>query len=111
ARLGIVNEILSRLVSVTDGANRLAVDGHVKEDRRLMRVIIPDIVAELGVAPDELTGHRVERHRGIGPLVTPWPVLVVKVGAGVPGSDIDEAQGRVDHGGHPYIAAAMIACG
>ncbi len=84
-------------------------DRHLHHRRRLHGVVVPGVVADLGVRPFDLAGLRVERDGGVGERVAAGTPRVGVAGGRVAGRDVGGAAARVDHRWHPDVAAAVRA--
>ena len=81
----------------------------VEDRRRLHGVVVPGVVADLGVAPLDLAGPRVEGDGGVGERVAAGRAGVREAGGRVAGRDVGGGAAGVDDRRHPDVAAAVGA--
>ncbi len=93
-----------------DTLARHAVELGVEQDRRVWRVIIPNIVAHELEVPAILTCRDVEReHRSREQVVTRAD-RAVQVGAGIAGGEVDHPELGVDARRLPHRRSAVLPC-
>ena len=87
---------------------RLTLPDGVHERRRLLRVVVPDVVRRELEMPLQRAGLRIERDDRVGVQVVAQPVVADEIRTGIADRPVDRIELRIVGAGQPRGAAGMI---